>query len=476
MTEEISNIRNVIRLGWHLHPNDVAVDLPLTNDISQHTALLAQSGSGKSFFLGRFIEELLITTKAKIVIFDANGDFSRLDVVSDKSWTDEKRRKWFGENAGLKRDSGKNTFEQYWNKIDIAKINKTNQSKALLSSFSIPDLLRMLGISEKTSPEIVAQLNQTLEDIVEDKIKNAVEEGKDEEVRYTLEEVLNDLIQKRDAAKDTPESKIIFSLEQKMFQRKAELDIWADDLGGNDVATRINYVLEKWRACIHDLPYIKDNKARLILVNLCLERIWEIAIKQWEDYLEAIVQWENQQVKNPDENVDKPEDNRIPLFIVLDEAHNFLSLSADDPWRLAITDKVSRIVAEGRKYGLFLILSTQRPSKVPNSILIECENVCLLRLNSIIERNKARDIWGISRESIDQAAYFKTPGDCLLFGRWVPSVYAMHAAPRRTKEGGASLGKSWQEPMDEELLRSGEEIKNEEWKTNMAQYDKNKND
>ena len=213
MTEEISNIRNVIRLGWHLHPNDVAVDLPLTNDISQHTALLAQSGSGKSFFLGRFIEELLITTKAKIVIFDANGDFSRLDVVSDKSWTDEKRRKWFGENAGLKRDSGKNTFEQYWNKIDIAKINKTNQSKALLSSFSIPDLLRMLGISEKTSPEIVAQLNQTLEDIVEDKIKNAVEEGKDEEVRYTLQEVLNDLIQKRDAAKDTPESKIIFSLE-----------------------------------------------------------------------------------------------------------------------------------------------------------------------------------------------------------------------------------------------------------------------
>lgn len=449
MTEKISNIRNVMRLGWHLHPDDVAVDLPLTNDISQHTALLAQSGSGKSFFLGRFIEELLITTRSKILIFDTNGDFSKLNEVSGDSWEDDKVRKWFGEKSGLKRDSGKEIFKSYWDEINFEKINGAEPSLALLSSFSMPDLLRMLGISEKTSPELVAQLNQTLKNTIEDK-KSHIQY---EEYRYTLDEVIGNLVDKRfDEDEKTNEYKILSFLEQRLLQRRKELGIWAVDLEKNDVATRIDYVSQEWRACIHDLPYIRDNEARLIIVNLCLEKIWKIAIEQWED--------QRRKPRNADGS--SPKDERIPLFIVLDEAHNFLSLSADDPWRLAITDKVSRIVAEGRKYGLFLILSTQRPSKVPDSILIECENVCLLRLNSIIERNKARDIWGISRESIDQAAYFKTPGDCLLFGRWVPSVCAMHAAPRRTMEGGGNLQKDWQKPM-EGLKGSGDEIAEAEW-------------
>lgn len=42
-----------------------------------HTAIIAQSGSGKSFFLGRLVEELLLRTKSRCLIIDPNADFRK---------------------------------------------------------------------------------------------------------------------------------------------------------------------------------------------------------------------------------------------------------------------------------------------------------------------------------------------------------------------------------------------------------------
>ena len=40
------------------------------------------------------------------------------------------------------------------------------------------------------------------------------------------------------------------------------------------------------------------------------------------------------------------------------------------------------IAAEGRKYGLFLILVSQRPDKLDHPILSECANKAIMRLDS----------------------------------------------------------------------------------------------
>ena len=41
-----------------------------------------------------------------------------------------------------------------------------------------------------------------------------------------------------------------------------------------------------------------------------------------------------------------------------------------------------QIAAEGRKYGLWLLLSTQRPSKVHINALSQCDNLALMRMSS----------------------------------------------------------------------------------------------
>jgi hypothetical protein len=46
--------------------------------MGSHTAIIAQSGSGKSFFLGRLIEELMLQTRSRCVVFDPNADFRKV--------------------------------------------------------------------------------------------------------------------------------------------------------------------------------------------------------------------------------------------------------------------------------------------------------------------------------------------------------------------------------------------------------------
>ena len=46
------------------------------------------------------------------------------------------------------------------------------------------------------------------------------------------------------------------------------------------------------------------------------------------------------------------------------------------------SDRAVQIAAEGRKYGLYLLTSTQRPNKVHENVVSQCDNLLLMRMNS----------------------------------------------------------------------------------------------
>jgi hypothetical protein len=52
-------------------------------EIGHHTVIIGQSGSRKSFLLGRLIEEILLKTKANCVILDPNSDFGVIHNIDD---------------------------------------------------------------------------------------------------------------------------------------------------------------------------------------------------------------------------------------------------------------------------------------------------------------------------------------------------------------------------------------------------------
>jgi len=75
-----------------------------------------------------------------------------------------------------------------------------------------------------------------------------------------------------------------------------------------------------------------------------------------------------------------------PLLIVLEEAHNYLKAGENS----IASKSVQTIAKEGRKYGVGLLLVTQRPSELDETVLSQCGTVIALRMNNSKDRGHIR--------------------------------------------------------------------------------------
>jgi DNA helicase HerA-like ATPase len=75
-----------------------------------------------------------------------------------------------------------------------------------------------------------------------------------------------------------------------------------------------------------------------------------------------------------------------PVLVVLEEAHRYLGESANPLTR----ESANRIAREGRKYGIGLLLVTQRPTELPDTALAQCGTVIALRLSNSLDQGAIR--------------------------------------------------------------------------------------
>lgn len=75
-----------------------------------------------------------------------------------------------------------------------------------------------------------------------------------------------------------------------------------------------------------------------------------------------------------------------PVLVVLEEAHRYLGDAAVP----IAGDAANRIAREGRKYGVGLMLVTQRPSELPDTALAQCGTLIALRLSNSQDQGKIR--------------------------------------------------------------------------------------
>jgi DNA helicase HerA-like ATPase len=72
-------------------------------------------------------------------------------------------------------------------------------------------------------------------------------------------------------------------------------------------------------------------------------------------------------------------DGALPLLIICEEAHNYANADRSIGFRPA-REAVSRIAKEGRKYGVFLGLVTQRPAQLDPTLISQCSTVFAMRM------------------------------------------------------------------------------------------------
>ena len=138
---------------------------------------------------------------------------------------------------------------------------------------------------------------------------------------------------------------------------------------------------------------------------------------------------------------------RDPIAIVIDEAHNVCPREPGDPLTALATQDAIRIAGEGRKFGLYLIVVTQRPQKVHENVLSQCENLVLMRMNSTADLAHVGSVFSfVPLGLIDRAATFGQ-GEALVAGRITSHPALIRFGARITHEGGADVGGWWTPPV-----------------------------
>ena len=488
---------NHLVLGWQVnaegHPiywlnENVKVGLQHNSDLlrvsadvmDSHTVIVAQSGSGKSFFLGRLVEELLLRTKCRCLIFDPDGDFSRMDQINEGVWQERSYDLRSG-NALLSHDT-KNAFLSSWRGIqkrvrthrplssgsigqhldiwwpglsidmleevfdDPMKRSELYHCHSFVRAISELQMIRTkLGKQEgalidraeqiynawgdknNMTDKIEAFLSQEFE------IPQAGQVGTIYPIPFVSWSMHKDPAKRKESIEQVKRraasSLRYFTKEMAKFYFGRAREYEATDIIAKELPKSSR---ELPRLDIVDLASLPDNSTLYLVTNTIVAEEWERARQNW---------WESM--------VENMDDTRVPVFVVLEEAHNFIPEEPRNRAQAALRDQFRTIAAEGRKYGLFLILVSQRPDKLDHLILSECANKAIMRLDSRTIVQLVREKLGvqdIDPYMLDRTIQFKK-GRVLVTGQWTSRPEIFYCAARRTLQGGRDLQKKyWARP------------------------------
>ena len=110
-------------------------------------------------------------------------------------------------------------------------------------------------------------------------------------------------------------------------------------------------------------------------------------------------------------------EKRTPFVFVCDEAHLYLPVREDaDAVEKQSLYSFERIAKEGRKYGVSLLVVSQRPSDVSRTILSQCNNFLILRLTNDQDQNVVRRLMPDSLAGVLDGLPLLDTGEALLLG------------------------------------------------------------
>ena len=106
-----------------------------------------------------------------------------------------------------------------------------------------------------------------------------------------------------------------------------------------------------------------------------------------------------------------------PIHLILDEAHRYIRKDANYIMRENIFEKIAR---EGRKYSLYLLISSQRPSELSQTVLSQCGNYIVHRIQNEVDMKYIYSVLPYFSDDYISKIKQAVPGEALIFGNCVP--------------------------------------------------------
>jgi DNA helicase HerA-like ATPase len=120
----------------------------------------------------------------------------------------------------------------------------------------------------------------------------------------------------------------------------------------------------------------------------------------------------------------------------------------------AATEHAIRIAGEGRKFGIYLLLSTQRPQKIHTNVLSQCDNLVLLRMNSAEDLHHISESFSFVPQSLISRSSQFAQGEALLAGKIVTAPTFGVFEGRISQEGGSDVPTTWARSRQNESLQN----------------------
>ncbi|OFT22638.1 ATP-binding protein [Arthrobacter sp. HMSC08H08] len=137
--------------------------------------------------------------------------------------------------------------------------------------------------------------------------------------------------------------------------------------------------------------------------------------------------------------------NSFPVNLILEEAHRYVPRRSVGASTLEATRIFERVAKEGRKYGLFLMLSSQRPSELSGTVLSQCSNYVIHRIQNPEDLQHIRRMTPFISESVLNRLASLPKQFALVFGTSVsiPTTFKVRTAAPLPHSDDSDVSDHW---------------------------------
>lgn len=133
----------------------------------------------------------------------------------------------------------------------------------------------------------------------------------------------------------------------------------------------------------------------------------------------------------------------FPVHLILEEAHRYVQQDSDT--KILGYNIFDRIAKEGRKYGVLLGLISQRPSEMSETVLSQCSNFLIFKMQHPRDVSFIRQMVPFITDEIVEKMKGLQPGTCVVFGSAfkLPTIVKMEMPNPQPMSQNVDVSRLW---------------------------------
>lgn len=393
--EELSKFMNIIssnsdyplKIGKYTISEISDANLDGNKFFQRHAVIVGGTGSGKSWTVANILQKATTLKSLNSIVFDLHGEY--------KSLKDLPNTTLLKISGPSDQPSDENTiFLPYWLLsyeemeallLDRSDANAPNQSRAL---FDLIIKYKKLVLNEESKQEVLD--NFTVESPIPFRISEVLSElesidtemvpGARSEKQGPLYGKLTRFIQRLKSKQADKRLNFLFNSSEDLLKYDWFISLISKLMDfGNEKGLKI---IDFSEVPSDILPLITGLIGRLVF-----------SIQQWME-----------------------EDKRHPIALFCDEAHLYIPSKIKGGMEEKGLQSFERIAKEGRKYGISLVVISQRPSDVNKTILSQCGNFVAMRLTNPDDQNVIKRLFPDNLGDFSELLPILDIGESLIVG------------------------------------------------------------